>query len=455
MTPQAWQQGKTTRRKTVLTMTSRAADSTPIPARRSWLDALVAVLFLLSITQGWLMLAEGRVHGNDFKHLWAGAWLLAHDQSPYDSYMIFRVARDFRLGGINPYVYLPSTGLMLRPLAAMSYPAAQVTWFALNWLLAWGIVLTAPRLLRLPRCDLARLAGAAFLVGGFPFYRQMTAGQMNVVTAAILVGTLACLLRRRDRLAGTLLALGFAWKISPALLIVALLPLRRWRAAAWGIAMSAVFMAIALLATGWAVHCEALPILARMGYGQSTWTALGMDFYRDPANQSINSLFHHLLSVNPHTQPWLALGAGWANGLTWLASLTIMGLWVSRLARLKPGDLTDDTSLGGLFLSGVLVMLLLPSLMWDHYAVQALPVLLWVFGQPKITPRIGSVIVAMAIFTLLAVPWLYDALGRRSGPGILLMSIRLWPILALYGWLLWSVKPKGLEPCQRLGRPRK
>lgn len=412
------------------------------PAERLFL-ALMAAFFVLSAGQAGLMLMDGRIHGNDFKHLWAGAWLLAHGQSPYDPRLIFRTAQTFGLGAINPYVYLPTTGLLMRPLASMSYPAAQLVWFLLNWLLAWWIVLAGPRLMKLPLAGLARLAGAAFLAGGFPFYRQMTAGQMNVVTAALIVGTLACLLRRRDRLAGTLLALGFAWKISPALLIVALLPMRRWRAAAWGVGVSLLLMGVALAVSGPRVFVQALPMLSQMGYGQSTWAEMGNDFYRDPANQSINSLFHHLLTVNPHSQPWAALGAEWANGLTWLVALIIAGLWIGRLARLKSADLARETNLTALFLAAVMAMLLLPSLMWDHYVVQALLVIFWLFGRRETTRHAASLALALALFAMLAIPWLYAAPERQSGLGLPLMSIRLWPMLALYGWLLASIQRDG------------
>jgi hypothetical protein len=42
------------------------------------------------------------------------------------------------------------------------------------------------------------------------------------------------------------------------------------------------------------------------------------------------------------------------------------------------------------------------------------------------------------IFALLAIPWAHAASAWRAGPGILAMSLRLWPTLALLVWLLFD-----------------
>ena len=103
---------------------------------------------LISLMQAIAMLRGGAVLGNDFKHEWAGSWLLMHGFSPYDAANLFRVRDSQQWKSINPFVYLPTTGLFLRPIADLPYATASVVWFALNWLLAWIIVLAAPAALR-------------------------------------------------------------------------------------------------------------------------------------------------------------------------------------------------------------------------------------------------------------------------------------------------------------------
>ena len=79
------------------------------PTGGRFITALLAGLLLLSLAEAVAMMLFGTLHGNDFKHLWAGALLLAHGRNPYEADEILRVTRLAGLGGINPYVYLPTT----------------------------------------------------------------------------------------------------------------------------------------------------------------------------------------------------------------------------------------------------------------------------------------------------------------------------------------------------------
>jgi hypothetical protein len=101
------------------TPTDQRPPDAAAPEPRPWsaLDPGVVALFAISLICAWMMPRLGALHGNDFKHLWLGSWLLAADRNPYDPAWLFRAARNFNLGAINPYVYLPTTGLLLRPLA--------------------------------------------------------------------------------------------------------------------------------------------------------------------------------------------------------------------------------------------------------------------------------------------------------------------------------------------------
>jgi hypothetical protein len=418
------------------------------PSRRQRLDALVsalvAVLFLLSFLETLAAWRLGAVHGNDFKHLWAGARMLSLGGNPYDARELMRFAV---LQGwvdaagnpvINPFVYLPTTGLLLNPLAALPYPRALLMWYWLNWAAAWALVLAGPGLMRVARPSPARLAGAVFLAAAFPFYRQMTAGQMNVVAAWLTLLALAALRRRRELTAGALLAIGFAWKLAPVLLIAALAPLGRRRGCLVGVALGLALWAASLTSAGPAVQLDALRVIGQMGYGRSTWSEFGRDYYRDPFNQSPNALLHHLLTANPHTTPWLALPPVVANALTVAVSLALIGVWLARRRPLlaAAGPENENGGEPALFLAASLAMLLLPSLMWDHYLVQTLPALLWLAGDARTARRWPRALGLLAVMVLLAWPWRHDAPVNRAGLGILLMSLRLWPTSALYLWLL-------------------
>ena len=96
-------------------------------------------------------------HNNDFKHIYAGAWLLARGESPYDPKNLFMAAeetmvppeqRGLQKITLNPYVYFPFTGLVMAPVAALSFDAASTAWFAINHiclLLALAVLIGALR----------------------------------------------------------------------------------------------------------------------------------------------------------------------------------------------------------------------------------------------------------------------------------------------------------------------
>jgi len=70
-----------------------AAEPRPAHIRRlSRLNLLVAGLAILSFIEALAMVRLGTLHGNDFKHLWAGAWLLQHGLDPYDARLLFKIA---------------------------------------------------------------------------------------------------------------------------------------------------------------------------------------------------------------------------------------------------------------------------------------------------------------------------------------------------------------------------
>ncbi|MCE5228387.1 DUF2029 domain-containing protein [bacterium] len=401
---------------------------------------LVAALLALSFAEAFMLAASGAVHSNDFKHLWAGAWLLAHGRNAYDPAMLFNVALaegwtqtiDGKIVPvINPFVYLPTTGLMLWPLAAMPFVLARAWWFWINWALAWAVVIAGPKMLGVKRPWAASFAAGCLITASMPMMRQMTAGQMNVATAALIVAAAWAFRRRREGALGGLLAVGFGWKIAPALLIAALLPMRRWKAFAWAIAASIALALISLLAYGTQVNADALAMTRQMGYGHSTWETFGRQFHLDAFNMAPGALMIHAFAANPVTRPWIDLGMPWAIRLTMLASLMLIAAWL--IPAWRAGK--NATASMPLFLAASLLMLLLPSLMWDHYAVQALPALMLIFGDERTWKRPARAISALVIFGLLACPIQHDAGAFRSGPGILVMSLRLWPILAMYFWL--------------------
>lgn len=401
--------------------------------RLAWIGVFVTLSIVFLLRFGVLQ-SRGVVHNNDYKHIYAGSFILSQGGDPFDPEMMFQAARQFELGPINPYVYPPSSGLMMRPFTWMGYSVSSAIWFWFNLGLALACALAGPWWLRLERPNAARLIAMAYLLLALPFLRQMTAGQMNVALLAMMLLALGFLLRGQNLLGGSVLALAAAYKVAPLFVILALFPMRRWRAAIAGVIVFGVASYAAEYWSGGGKTLGFLRQLPEMGYGRSTWEAMGNAYHKDPFNQSINALMFHLFEGGPETQAWLALGSRMANLLTWACSLCLLvgfGFELRNHRRFRPIPGPWNARDTRLFQLAMLLMLLLPSLMWDHYAVQTLLIIIMLSGSTALTRRPMRVPVLAAAVLLLGWPILHTSPDYRAGFGILVMSLRLWGVLLL------------------------
>ena len=483
----------------------------PICSRNPWLWR--SAFLALALLYLWLQLLTPLrhepfgpgLHGNDFKHIFLGAWMLPRGMDPYDAHEILGMARMRGFGAVNPYVYLPFTGLALSPLALLDPGDAMRAWFVLNhcFLLAALVLICASLRLRPNAMNLTALTALVAFSG--PVYRTLTAGQLNC--ALLLLYSLVFVLVRRKHTvaAGIVAAFAFLFKITPGILLAYFLfsaflnrrrdgdsepefrpglssARRHIRAAAAMVVASLLFLAGCVAWVGIGQHVAFGPLLADMGYGKSTWAGLGQHYHRDAANQSFNSLFHHLFSADGETQPWVEAGPGVANGLTRLAFLACVALVLWRTA-LGRGALRPDM----LFALFILLSLLAPSLYWDHYATIALWPLLACYARLPERLRPSAVAVFLLIAGPLSLlplvpPWLafavpalgvgfasgvarmrwgkggpsaaawgiaaglmlarfpFDAPAWRSGAGLLAMSLVLWGTLILFALCLTHVR---------------
>jgi len=411
--------------------------SEPLPntpqQRLVWIGVFVTLSIVFLLRFGVLQ-SRGGVHDNDYKHIYAGSFILSQGGDPFEPELMFQAARQFKFESINPYVYPPTSGLLMRPFSLLSFPASSFVWYWFNLILALMCVLVGPWWLRIERANVARLISLFYLLFAFPFLRQMMAGQMNVALLGMLILALGLLIRRQSVLGGAVLAVAAAYKVAPFFIILALIPMRRWRAAVAGFI---VFGALCFAAESWSGGGKTLSFLTElpnMGYGKSTWPEFGNAYYKDPFNQSINSLMFHLFEGGGEIQSWLALGSRGANFLTWLCSLVLLAGFALELRNhrrfhpvLGPWNSRDTR----LFHLAFLLMLLLPSLMWDHYVVQTLIVVMMLCGSTELTRRPLRVPVLAAALLLLAWPVAFGHPDYRSGYGILIMSTRLWGVLLL------------------------
>jgi hypothetical protein len=167
---------------------------------------------------------SGPLHGNDFKHIYLGAWMLARGQAPYDNpydpvaLQKFAHSRGFQ--NVNPYVYLPFTGLALSPLTLLDPPDALRCWFRLNHLFLAAAFVLIFRSLRLSP-NLPNLTAAVAVAAlCYPFHRTLTAGQLNCALLFLFALVFALENAGRPVLAGAVAAFAFLFKLTPGILLL-------------------------------------------------------------------------------------------------------------------------------------------------------------------------------------------------------------------------------------------
>ena len=195
----------------------------------------------------------------------------------------------------------PFSTLAMWPLAGLPPLLAKHAWLLFNLALLFPIawLLTAVSGLSLWQ--------AGFLLGVcFPLQRNLLYGQYYIVLLGILAAGCWAAQRQRNRLAGSLIALGVAVKIFPVILTLHFLRKKNWEALVWRACLPAFFAWWSLsrsLAGVFTVricfryfpgHCEvrySIPITSR--------------------SSSLSTLLHRLFIFEPQLNAHPALHAPW------------------------------------------------------------------------------------------------------------------------------------------------
>lgn len=401
----------------------------------------------------WRTLKSPDFDVNDFKAYYAGALALSEGRRdllypdpaamnlgvlPDQPWVRFAVERGVPTP--SAYIYPPFLAVVLRPITAFSYHRANQLWFAANLLLfaasaallmTWRPVAATP---------LAR-AGVLFaMLNFYPTFRAFQCGQVGLVLLFLLSGALWCLERGRDPLAGWLVAIAAAIKLTPAVLVIWMLAARRWRAAAWSAAASVALLAISVAGAGWSNHVafvsDFLPVLSR---GAATF-----------ANQSLEGFLARLgldVSMNVFEfvdEPLWLRAAGRIGG----AALLIVSLWVAgRSAR------RGESCGPGIGLV-VLASLLASPISWEHHFVLALvplAVLIVSFGRAPFAGAIPFLLVSG--YVLLATN-AYDFIRRYLpyAAGRLAISYAFYGAVLLWMALVMSER-RARRPGEAEGSP--
>lgn len=378
-------------------------------------------------------------HRNDFAHLYVAGYLAGHGGNFFDPQLMLKSAGFLGIERLNPFVYPPFFALLLAPLSQFNYDAAWSIFFLLSHLAYFLSLALLVRLFSENQDQRLFWWGVSIALSAcyFPLYRSFSAGQMNTFLLLAIVLAYFLAWRGKDILSGLVLGLGAAVKVAPAFLLIHFLVKGRWLVFVSGCMTILFTLCLSIGSLGLPIHLDFLEETLQMGYGSSTWSQFGQHFHVEPHNQAPSAVWYRLFTHNESTQ-----GIIHAPGLAKILSIATALLLVGGLLLItKRMNRTCALWEYSLWIAG---MLMIPSLFWDHYLVQALPAILFAlyFAWQGKSRGIGLLSCGIG---LIAIPYLYDYPFLKQGTWTLLMGLKLFGLLLVILYLLWHRKDRDFK----------
>jgi hypothetical protein len=316
----------------------------------------------------------------------------------------------------NNYPNPPIMALLLRPLAEFPPIAGGLAWFYLKVAMAFAAYALTFRLVEEPGRPFPSWAKALTVIVSLrPVLSDLTHGNVNLFILFLVVAALTSYRHGRDVLAGIIMALAIACKVTPALFIPYFAWKRSWRALA-GVAVGLVlfFFVIPGAVLGWNANAE---LLSSWVHQMVTPYLVGGVVTSEHSNQSLPGMihrlltqspsfstyvndvytpkeYHNLLALSPHAAGWVVKGC--------MAAFAAAVVCCCRTPT-TPRTRTAFAAEYGLIVLG---MLLFSERTWKHHAVTlVLPfgVLGYVVsGCCRPTLRVGLIVSAIAAEAALA-----------------------------------------------------
>jgi hypothetical protein len=194
----------------------------------------------------------------------------------------------------HAYPNPPIMAILLKPFMQMPPTLGASLWFACKALLAIASILGVLALLDDPQRPFPlRGKALAMLMVLRPIEGDLMHGNVNLLILFLIVGALVAFCHRRDGLAGVLLGLSIACKLTPALFLVYFLYKRAWKTLLGALCGLIVFvLVIPASVYGWSNNLDYL----RSWHNQMVAPFAAGVVTSEHKNQSLPGLLHRMLS---------------------------------------------------------------------------------------------------------------------------------------------------------------
>jgi hypothetical protein len=173
----------------------------------------------------------------------SGAWVGfrhggAFDQTTFTDFLAFhKAAQGVWAGDLTSayaptqderrFQYPPTFAFLVAPLGLLPYRMAVIVWVVVNVALVLLVAASMERILSIPLSVVARMVGLLVLLR--PLRSDLSHGNANFLTFALLLGALALANRGKPARAGFALAIAVLAKLTPILALAWVVAGRRWR----------------------------------------------------------------------------------------------------------------------------------------------------------------------------------------------------------------------------------
>jgi hypothetical protein len=318
-------------------------------------------------------------------------------------------------------VNMPTTSLIMLPLAKFDYSTARIMWTIFNFIILFAAVLFLIQKFNYKEFWVPLIL--ILFLSYHPLYVNFLLGQAYIFIFCLLIVAWYAYVSENEKLLGVAIGLIFILKSTSFIFWLFLLVQRRWRSLIWGLLTVSVVILFSLPWIGFDVW--------------QTYAGKITGFVSNPslsvtAYQTLHSFFHHLTTFNQQWNPEPLINLPLLGNLLSIFSVLIIAT-VSSLIAFKQNK--SKITFGIFVIAGLIIS---PVSLDYHYTILLLPILLlvsWIRNNPSILLWI----LLLIFVALIAADTPYSSPRISGGGRAILAYPKLYGAIGLLGLSFWAL----------------